>query len=536
MTKLRLLFLFVLLPFLAISQEKWEGGAFLGYSSYLGDLTVPTFTLKGANPAFGIFIRNHISPRLALRMNLLYGNIEGSDLNYPELEARGASFTSSLIELSMLGEYEFFAHRRFTSDGRFTKTWSPYIFTGAGLNVVNPKTNYGALKPSANLEKDQNANYSHAQFAIPIGGGIKFDLSRKVNLGVEWGMRLSFSDYLDGIKYAGNPNSNDILMFGGVALGFRFGDKDTDNDGVVDENDRCPTQPGSMAMSGCPDADNDGIADREDGCPNEAGESRLNGCPDSDGDGVADKNDDCPNDAGLRRFSGCPDTDADNIVDKEDNCPTVPGLEALNGCPDADRDGITDDVDECPQEAGTAEHNGCPDSDNDGIADNKDKCPKQAGPRRFDGCPDTDNDGVDDTKDKCPLLAGLADNDGCPVIAKEDKAVLDLAMRDVRFQTGSAELLPSSLVVLNQLVEVMNRYPGYKLRIDGYTDSHGNDFVNQQLSVNRARACYEYLATKGISKNLLSYYGHGVSNPIADNTTATGRYKNRRVEFTLTPQ
>jgi len=238
----------------------------------------------------------------------------------------------------------------------------------------------------------------------------------------------------------------------------------------------------------------------------------------------------------LRRFSGCPDTDADNIVDKEDNCPTVPGLAALNGCPDADRDGITDDADECPQEAGTAEHNGCPDSDDDGIADNKDKCPNQAGPSRFDGCPDTDNDGVDDTKDKCPLLAGLADNDGCPVIPPADKAVLDLAMRDVRFQTGSAELLPSSLVVLNQLVEVMNRYPGYKLRIDGYTDSHGNDFVNQQLSVNRARACYEYLATKGISKNLLSYEGHGVSSPIADNTTATGRYKNRRVEFTLTPQ
>ena len=104
MTKLRLLALFVLLPFLASSQEKWEGGAFLGYSSYLGDLTVPTFTLDGANPAFGIFIHNHVSHRLAMLMNMIYEKIEENDINYPELAASGASFSYSLVELSMLGE------------------------------------------------------------------------------------------------------------------------------------------------------------------------------------------------------------------------------------------------------------------------------------------------------------------------------------------------------------------------------------------------------------------------------------------------
>ncbi len=186
--------------------------------------------------------------------------------------------------------------------------------------------------------------------------------------------------------------------------------------------------------------------------------------------------------------------------------------------------------------AGTAEHNGCPDSDDDGVADNKDNCPKLAGPKRFNGCPDSDNDGIDDSQDKCPLLAGVAGNDGCPVISSADKEVLDLAMKNVRFRSGSTKLLPSSLVVLNQIVEMLSRYPGYKLHIDGYTDSAGNDFVNQQLSVNRARTCYDYLASKGISKNLLSFAGHGESNPIADNSTAKGRYKNRRVEFTLTPQ
>jgi outer membrane protein OmpA-like peptidoglycan-associated protein len=288
-------------------------------------------------------------------------------------------------------------------------------------------------------------------------------------------------------------------------------------------------------LEGCPDQDGDGIADRDDSCPTVPGDVRMGGCPDRDGDGIADNVDDCPDDAGLRRFSGCPDTDNDNIVDKEDNCPTVAGLPAMNGCPDADRDGITDDKDACPNDPGTAEHKGCPDTDNDGIADKEDNCPEKAGTRKFNGCPDSDNDGISDEKDKCPLLAGLAKNDGCPEIAAEDIKTLDAAMRNVQFETGSSKLLPSSLTVLNQIVELMKRYPGYKLSIDGYTDNVGNDFANQQLSEARAKACLDYLVSKGVDKNIITYAGHGESNPIDDNNTATGRKRNRRVEFKLQP-
>ncbi|MEK7254058.1 MAG: OmpA family protein, partial [Bacteroidota bacterium] len=201
-----------------------------------------------------------------------------------------------------------------------------------------------------------------------------------------------------------------------------------------------------------------------------------------------------------------------------------------------DRDGITDDKDACPNDPGTAEHAGCPDSDNDGITDNEDACPRQAGMKKFKGCPDSDNDGVDDTKDKCPLLAGLVANDGCPEIKPEDKATLEAAMRNVQFQIGSDKLLPKSFQVLNQVVELMTRYPGYKLAIDGYTDNVGNDFANQQLSEGRAKTCYDYLVSKGINKSLLTYKGHGESRPIADNSTSTGRQRNRRVEFTLSPK
>jgi outer membrane protein OmpA-like peptidoglycan-associated protein/opacity protein-like surface antigen len=529
MKKLRL-FVFVLsLPFLSFGQDKWEGGLFLGYSNYLGDLVEPAFTFKQANPAFGILLKHNMSSRFGLRMNLLYGKIEGDDANYDRNTDVGRKFgPNPLTELSLLAEYEFLGHKRWNENGQFKKTFSPYVFGGlAGV--------FG--KPQDVANGDPENDFKGGNFAIPIGGGIKFDLSRKVSLGLEYGMRFTFTDLLDGVSQrTGDPEDNDVYNFGGLVLGFRFGDKDSDDDGIVDAEDKCPTLPGPPALGGCPDTDGDGLADRDDSCPNDPGEVRLNGCPDKDGDGIADNVDDCPNEAGLRRFSGCPDTDGDNIIDKEDNCPTVAGLAAMNGCPDADRDGITDDKDKCPNDPGPAELSGCPDSDGDGIVDSEDDCPQLPGARSFKGCPDTDGDGVVDPKDKCPTLAGLAANDGCPDIKPEDKAVLDFAMKNVQFETASANLLKSSKAILDQIVEIMKRYPGFKLTIDGYTDNVGNDFYNQQLSERRALSCFNYLAEKGVSKSLMSHAGHGETRPIADNNTAEGRRQNRRVEFKLVPK
>lgn len=518
----------------------WEGGLFLGASNYMGDLTEPTFTLTELNPAFGVFIKNRLSHRFGLRANLYYGKISGNDANYDYLENRGVTFESSLVEVALRGEYELRGvpksdESEFMQSGKFKKKIVPYLFLGAGVSFSNPDVKeWGTLNPGK--QADIDADYSNTHFALPVGGGIRIDLSRKAYLGLEYGQRLSFSDYLDGVSEAGSPDKNDIYAFGGASIGFRFVDKDSDNDGVADDQDKCPTQPGPVALGGCPDTDGDGLADRDDSCPDEAGDARLNGCPDGDGDGVADNVDDCPTVAGLRRFSGCPDTDNDGIVDKEDNCPTVAGIPAMNGCPDADRDGITDEQDNCPDTPGVAEHGGCPDTDNDGIADNEDACPTTPGVRKFNGCPDTDNDGVPDNVDKCPSLAGPASNDGCPQIKAEDQATLARAMQNVNFETGSAKLLASSRTTLSEIAEIVNRYPGYILYIDGYTDSDGNDFANQQLSENRVKTCAEFLNSKGVPMDAMVTKGHGENNPIADNSTSAGRRKNRRVEFNLVPK
>ena len=115
--------------------------------------------------------------------------------------------------------------------------------------------------------------------------------------------------------------------------------KDTDKDGIPDDQDLCPLQPGTAKWHGCPvpDTDKDGIDDEHDSCKNVQGLARYNGCPipDSDQDGINDEEDKCPHQAGLARYNGCPipDRDGDGVNDEEDHCPDSAGPVENHGCP-----------------------------------------------------------------------------------------------------------------------------------------------------------------------------------------------------------
>lgn len=114
------------------------------------------------------------------------------------------------------------------------------------------------------------------------------------------------------------------------------------------------------------DSDGDGLFDDEDSCPLEPGPSSNKGCPikDSDGDGLNDDVDQCPADAGPVSNKGCPikDSDGDGVLDPDDGCPNEPGPASNKGCPLLDRDGdaVTDDIDQCPDVPGDPTNNGCP--------------------------------------------------------------------------------------------------------------------------------------------------------------------------------
>lgn len=233
------------------------------------------------------------------------------------------------------------------------------------------------------------------------------------------------------------------------------------------------------------------------------------------------------------------DTDKDGITDDKDKCPTVPGIAKYDGCPipDTDKDGINDEEDKCPTVPGLAKYNGCPipDTDKDGINDEEDKCPTVPGLARYQGCPipDTDGDGVNDEEDKCPNLPGVKENQGCPLVKEEVKKKVDYAAHNILFVTGSYKLVAKSFKGLDEVVKVMNENPDMKLTIDGHTDNVGKDELNQTLSENRAKAVKDYFVKKGISESRITAAGHGETMPIADNKTAAGRQKNRRVELKL---
>lgn len=202
---------------------------------------------------------------------------------------------------------------------------------------------------------------------------------------------------------------------------------------------------------------------------------------------------------------------------------------------DKDKDGVTDDKDKCPDIAGEISLLGCPDKDKDGVADEDDKCPDIAGSEKYNGCPipDTDGDGLNNEEDKCPTIPGIFENQGCPEIKKEIVKKVNTAAQRIYFVTNKAVLRKSSNKTLNTIAEVLKADPNLKLSIAGHTDNKGSKGVNNVLSTKRAEAVKKYLVKIGVSEDRLKAEGYGSSRPVADNATAAGRAKNRRVEMRL---
>ncbi len=550
----------LLLPILAQSQsakaprnQRWELGLQGGSAQGQNDLN--NFGQYDNKFGGGLVLRYHLDNFIALRANLLYAEIAGDDRNYDNLASRGFRFTAPLTEGSIVAEMDLLGRRRWNNESaKFRRTLSPYLFGGVGLALSKPSvfyntTNNDGLRERINTDvtKVNNGKYStfngrgiqNGHVVAPLGIGVKYDLTENWVLGFETGIRIVFDDYMDGVSASGNPRKGDTYSITALTATYRFPyAADSDRDGVPDNADACPNAKGSADTKGCPDSDADGLADNVDACPDMKGERTTQGCPDSDGDGISDKGDVCPDDKGTLATAGCPDRDKDGIADSKDECPDAFGVSMYKGCPDTDGDGLKDSEDQCPNEAGEMAHNGCPfkDRDRDGVKDSDDKCPDAAGKPDTNGCPDTDFDGVANYLDKCPDDAGAADNNGCPALNDTDKKVLEAAIYGVQFEPGKSVIKSTSFGILNQVAEVMQRNAAYNLAITGHTDSDGAEASNQRLSEARAKACFDYLATKGVTAQRMQHNGFGENKPVADNATKDGKTKNRRVEFKVAVQ
>ena len=140
---------------------------------------------------------------------------------------------------------------------------------------------------------------------------------------------------------------------------------------------------------------------------------------------------------------------------------------------------------------------------------------------------DGDQDGVNNCDDKCPASAAgeAVGADGCA-------AAIVIDLRGVNFAFDKSELTAESIAILDQAVDVLNRYAALKVEVAGHTDSVGTDAYNQGLSERRAKAVYDYLTGKGIAADRLSGpNGYGEAKPIDTNDTSEGRARNRRTEL-----
>ncbi|MBI2280060.1 MAG: hypothetical protein HYU68_05160 [Bacteroidetes bacterium] len=188
----KVLFLFLIL-FLFINKFKAqhsEIGILLGTSYYVGELNPSNPFINKINPAIGVLYRKNLNKRYALRYGLNYGLL-GADDNYNKTEwnkVSNLSFSTSILEASVLLEFNFL----------------PY----------------------------QINNYNTSPFTP-----LKFDFIRNIGLNIEWGVRKTFTDEIDGLPQTysngyqiSNSNNNDWYSFAGITLNYK----------ILTKTDRCP--------------------------------------------------------------------------------------------------------------------------------------------------------------------------------------------------------------------------------------------------------------------------------------------------------
>jgi len=190
-----------------LNPKTAEIGIFLGGSYYTGDLNPSGHFNRFTRPAAGLLYRVNFNPRISAKAIGSYGVIEGDDA-YSRSDAhrnRNLSFRSRLMEFAVEGEFNFLPYA--TGSKKLAVT-TPYIFAGVAVYHFDPMALYlgrwYSLQPmgtegQGSAFSDQKT-YSLTQFSIPFGVGVKVNTARRVGINLEWGLRRTFTDYLDDVS------------------------------------------------------------------------------------------------------------------------------------------------------------------------------------------------------------------------------------------------------------------------------------------------------------------------------------------------
>ena len=208
----------------ANAQNTSEVGVGIGATNYRGEVS-PEYQLQNNRPALTVFYRKDVSVPVTLRGGITAGflraddgNVRGVNGGVPPLQNyRQANTKGGIVEASAVAEYNFMDYHYRTDKIHFT----PYLFAGVAGFYANTTTvtNNGTL---------QSLNVKGALFglAIPAGAGVKYAFSEHINLGLEAGVRKTFTDKLDHLAEQDpllvSPHDQDWYYYSGVSLSYTF--------------------------------------------------------------------------------------------------------------------------------------------------------------------------------------------------------------------------------------------------------------------------------------------------------------------------
>lgn len=226
----------------AVAQYS-EIGIGAGVSFYMGDLN-PETPFKQPMPAGGVFYRYNFNDRFSARGMASVGYLKGDDAKsdvQSQLD-RNLNFQSWLFEFAITGEFNFFKY----APGDMKHPITPYLFGGIAVFKFNPTTvaadgNRYELQPLGTEGQGttfypDRKKYSLTTASIPFGLGVKANLSKTFSVGLEWGMRYAFTDYIDDVS--GTYAAPDVIQAERGDIAYELANRSNLTDEVLEGRQR----------------------------------------------------------------------------------------------------------------------------------------------------------------------------------------------------------------------------------------------------------------------------------------------------------